>query len=226
MTDETNIPDKPFNNSKVYPGIIILIIGALLLLRQLDAFLVPSWLFEGRFIWPLIIIAMGIWLVRRRDQKWNKHEWKKQVNDWGKQWQTDNFTNSFTRYSNSTAEEDAAYVNAMGDDHLDVIAIFNNVKKNIISKSFKGGQVTNLLSNITLNFGQADIDETIIVDLTQIFCKTKIVVPANWRVINNTTAIFAEFSDKRSNYITMADSTKVLILTGTSLFVSIEIRNY
>jgi len=226
MTDETNIPDKPFNNPKAYTGIIILTVGALLLLRQLDAFLIPHWFFEGRFVWPLIIMICGVWLVSKRDHPWGKYEWKKQMNNWGKQWHTNQHYNSFTGYSDLNMEEDAAYVKAMGDDHLDVTAIFNNVKKNIISKSFKGGQVTNLLSKITLNFGQADIDETIIVDLTQIFCKTKIVVPANWRVINNTTAIFAEFSDKRSNYITMADSTKVLILTGTSLFVSIEIRNY
>lgn len=226
MTDEANIPNKPFNNTKVYPGTIILIIGALLLLKQIDDFLVPHWLFEGRFVWPLIIMVCGIWLVSKRDQKWNKYEWKKQVNNWGKQWNTHQHYGSYTSHSDSNIEEDDAYVNAMGDDHLDVMAIFNNVKKNIISKSFKGGEVINMLSNITLNFGQADIEGNVIVDLTQVFCKTKIVVPANWRVINDTTAIFAEFSDKRSNYITMADSSKVLILKGTSLFVSVEIRNY
>ena len=56
---ETNIanPNKP-TNGKTMAGIIILIIGGMLLINQLDLFFIPNWLFS----WPMWIIAYGLYM--------------------------------------------------------------------------------------------------------------------------------------------------------------------
>ncbi|HEY2582154.1 MAG TPA: DUF5668 domain-containing protein, partial [Mucilaginibacter sp.] len=56
---ETNIT-TPNNslNGKTMAGIIILIIGAMLLVNQLNLFFIPGWLFS----WPMWIIAYGLYM--------------------------------------------------------------------------------------------------------------------------------------------------------------------
>jgi hypothetical protein len=56
---ETNIsnPNKS-HNGKTMAGIIIVIIGGLLLMDQLNIFFVPEWLFS----WPMLIIGYGLYM--------------------------------------------------------------------------------------------------------------------------------------------------------------------
>lgn len=56
---ETNniTPNTP-NNGRVMAGIIILAVGSMLLIRQMDWFFVPHWLFS----WPMWMIAYGVYL--------------------------------------------------------------------------------------------------------------------------------------------------------------------
>jgi len=56
---ETNIINqKTPHNGKTMAGIIVLIIGSLLLIDQLNLFFMPHWLFS----WPIIIIAYGVYM--------------------------------------------------------------------------------------------------------------------------------------------------------------------
>jgi len=56
---ENNIinPNKA-NNGKTMAGIIIVIIGGLLLIREFNQFFIPHWLFS----WPMWIIAYGLYM--------------------------------------------------------------------------------------------------------------------------------------------------------------------
>ena len=46
------------NNSKTAAGVILLIIGGILLIREFDFFLFPDWLFS----WPMWIVAWGLYM--------------------------------------------------------------------------------------------------------------------------------------------------------------------
>ncbi|NHA06785.1 hypothetical protein G7092_23480 [Mucilaginibacter sp. HC2] len=46
------------NNSKTAAGVILLIIGGILLIREFDLFLFPDWLFS----WPMWIVAWGVYM--------------------------------------------------------------------------------------------------------------------------------------------------------------------
>jgi hypothetical protein len=50
-------PNKP-HSGRTMAGIIILIIGGILLINQLDLFFIPNWLFS----WPMWIIAYGVYM--------------------------------------------------------------------------------------------------------------------------------------------------------------------
>ena len=52
------IIDTPKHNGKVIAGIIIVIIGGLLLIDQLNLFYVPEWLYS----WPMWIIGYGLYM--------------------------------------------------------------------------------------------------------------------------------------------------------------------
>jgi predicted membrane protein len=65
------------------------------------------------------------------------------------------------------------------------------------SKSFRGGDITNIFGGTELDFTQADINGRVVIDITQVFGGTKIIVPSNWQVVVDMSAIFAGVDDKR-----------------------------
>jgi predicted membrane protein len=114
----------------------------------------------------------------------------------------------------------------MSEDFIDSTSIFGGIKKNIISKNFKGGDITNIMGGSEIDLTQADIHGTVRIDLTQVFGGTKLIVPSNWQVKAQMAAIFGGVEDKRSIQNTALDPNKILLLDGTSIFGGIEIRSY
>jgi predicted membrane protein len=109
------------------------------------------------------------------------------------------------------------------DDYIDSIAVFGGVKKSILSKDFKGGEIINVFGSTELDFTRADINGTVVIDISQAFGKIKITVPGNWSVVNDISQILAQTEDKRryTNYV--ADNEKILVLEGTSICAAVKI---
>ena len=55
MYNDNNISSKR-NNNRAFAGLFLVLLGGIYLLRQLDFFFFPSWLFS----WPMILIIVGI----------------------------------------------------------------------------------------------------------------------------------------------------------------------
>lgn len=111
-----------------------------------------------------------------------------------------------------------------GEDNLDLTSIFGGHKRKLFSKNFKGGEVINIFGGTELDFSQADIQGTVIIDNTNIFGGMKIVVPANWEVRTEMTSIMGGTDDKRVNK--EVDSNKVLVLTGVCIFGGVDVRSF
>ncbi|MFI5152052.1 MAG: hypothetical protein ACHQET_01880 [Chitinophagales bacterium] len=160
-----------------------------------------------RFLWPFAIIAIGIlMLVRpRRHRRWEhlKEKWERK--DWSK-------------YSQKTESYSS-------EDHIDATAVFGGIHKTILSKNFKGGDMTIFMGGAELNLAQADINGTVTLDITQVMGGTKLIVPPHWEIRSNLTSVFGNIEDKRQQD-KVANPDKVLILDGTSVFGGIEIRNF
>jgi hypothetical protein len=111
----------------------------------------------------------------------------------------------------------------MTDNYINTTAIFGEVKKHILSKDFRFGQLTNVFGKTTVDFSNADISGPVVLDSTQLFGEIKIKTPANWHVISEVTNIFMVVEDKRRNPYVNIDANKTLILRGVGIFASIKI---
>ena len=160
-------------------------------------------------------------LVRPRRQRnprwknrgdWQNEEWKKNVKDPG-HWEKE-YENYKKQYGNFTSEN---FINAT--------TVFGGLHKTIVSKDFKGGDVTIFMGGAEINLSQADINGMAVMDITQVMGGTKLIVPPHWEVRTQMTSVFGNIEDKRQESKT-TNPEKVLIIDGTSVFGGIEIRNY
>jgi predicted membrane protein len=227
-------------------GAVFIIVGACLLLQRLDLNL-PHWLFSwqmiliavgivvgakhnfrfggwivmvlvggiflaneilnlpydtARFIWPVALILVGIMLIFKR----NYH-----VTEWPSK-----------KHSFGSSEEFAT-----GEDMLSANAIFGSVNKVVMSKNFKGGDVSAIFGGAVINFMNADINGTATLDVSAVFGGCEIIVPANWKVQVDIDAILGGVEDKRNtNVISAGPIEKLLILKGSCVFGGVEIKSY
>lgn len=108
-------------------------------------------------------------------------------------------------------------------DCIDSNTLFGEVKKIIISKDFKGGKINNVFGKTELDFTNADIQGLAVLDISETFGETVIIVPEDWRVETDQTLIMATFEDNRQAGVQKINPNKVLIITGCSIFASIKI---
>ena len=218
------------------PGwLIMILIGTFFLMDQL----IPG-MDIHRFIWPAVIIVVGlVMLIRPKKPHWMDHDWhnKWSQRDW-ERWQRRRHRRGYPGYPDQgpnpgspnqdmNAPENQGYNSKSfsSEDYIDATTVLGGIHKNILSKNFKGGDITIFMGGAEINLSQADIQGTAALDITQIMGGTKIIVPSNWEIRSQLTSVFGNIEDKRQN-IGVTDPQKVLIIDGTSVFGGIEIRNY
>lgn len=112
------------------------------------------------------------------------------------------------------------------DNVLDVAAVFGSVKKTIMSRHFRGGEVVTVFGGAHINLNNADMDGPVVVEVVNIFGGTTLVIPYNWEVKSEAVAIFGGMEDKRNfPHITQVPN-KTIILKGFSMFGGLEIKSY
>jgi predicted membrane protein len=182
----------------------------------------------GEFIWPVAIIAFGLWLILRRHHQFDNDYLKKRYSSkWDWRNNIGDASAGTAGYSpNDNPPTDPSSYRPTGDEYLDTVSVFGGVKKTILSKDFKGGEVVNIFGGAELDFTQADISGRVILDITQIFGGTKIIVPSHWQVVSDIAAVFASIDDKRMKTTAPTNSEKILVLKGASIFAGVDIRSY
>ncbi len=173
------------------------------------------------------IIVLGILLIVKSLKKPKEKPLVELVND-------ENDTNpeySYDykyEYSKSKSWEKSCSMKAetSAEDYLEITTVMSGVKKNIISKNFKGGEITSFMGGIELNLLHADIQGKVTIDITQTVGGLKLIVPSNWIIQSNITSVMGGLQDRRPNGVGQQDPDKVLILTGTNLIGGIDILSY
>ena len=168
------------------------------------------------YIIPIILIAVGLVFILRPKRGCGFRHSK----DWKKINQTEEGSspNFLNENKISSANENAEYVN--------INAVFSGVKKKILSKNFKGGEIMSFMGGTEINFLQADIQQHVVLEVNNIFGGTKIVIPSNWDIKNEVTALFGGIEDKRIINNIMPDANKTILLKGSCVFGGIEVSNY
>lgn len=185
----------------------------------------------GGFIWPLGIIGFGLWMILRRRTPYDKDYWKKHYSyKWDPAASAPGAGGTppveEANYTEVPPKESYSGYSHTGDDYLDAVSVFGGVKKTILSKDFKGGEIVNIFGGAELDFTQADINGRVIIDITQIFGGTKIIVPSHWQVVSDLAAVFASVDDKRMKTTASPNNEKILILKGVSIFAGVDVRSF
>ena len=188
--------------------LIPIIIGGFLLMDDIN----PS-LNLNRFIAPVVLITIGLaFILRPRRNNWRR---------WRHYHESDR-----QQMQQSGAPADKTFYPGDRSDFIDVTAVFGGVKKNVLTKSFKGGDIVSFMGGSEIDLTQADFTGRVAIDATNIFGGTKLIVPSTWDVQSDITAIFGGVDDKRQVSGINPDPNKVLILDGTCMFGGIEIRSF
>ncbi len=254
-TDEKQT-DKPWQKSeseqrrgRLYGGVFVVIVGALYLLRELGYWL-PNWLFTwqmlliaigvfiglkhsfrnfgwlimiligttfllkdyapwlhiNNFLWPIAIIILGLFMIfkPRRESCSGKMKWHKY-----------------------RSHPDAPGKVGFDDDEIDFNAVFGGIRKNIITKNFRGGEINAVFGGAEVNFMQADFTGAVELEVNSVFGGTRLIIPSNWTIKSEVAAVMGSVEDKRpiTKEITV-DPNKTLILRGNAVFGGIEIQSY
>jgi len=198
---------------------------------------------SDRIVGPLAVIGFGMWLILRRNKHFDPQQWKHdfKAEKWSNWDKKEPFQFEKTEPVDYTVKDEGDPILPVdpytqkqqqyntkysGDDYIDTVSIFGGVNKTILSKQFRGGDIVNIFGGAELDFTQADINGRIIIDITQIFGGTKIIVPSNWQVVSDLAAVFASVDDKRIRSTASVGSEKVLVLKGVSIFAGVDIRSY
>jgi predicted membrane protein len=164
-------------------------------------FLAEEWWLDfreiGPYLWPSFFIAIGLYMIFKPRRN------------------RANFWDSHTAASDISSE-----------DAIDAVSIFGGTRKNIISKAFKGGEITTFFGGTELNLMQADITGSATIEITQAFGGTKLMIPPHWNIKSEIVCVFGGISDKRPLSNDTPDSGKLLILKGTCVFGGIDIKSY
>jgi hypothetical protein len=234
-------------DSRIWTGVFLLIVGALALLRSFDvnipdflfswqmlligigiflglkhnfqnptwfililvgtAFLLNEYFFIGDFrkhIWPVVIISVGIFFIFRPKRK--------------KSYNTSNI--------DGTQQYPDEEIPKSSQDFVEATSIFGSTKKNILTKNFRGGDITNIFGGTEINLSQADIQGIAKLDVTTIFGGAELIVPSHWVIKSEAVTIFGGIEDKRSVTTLTETPDKVLLIEGTILFGGIDIKSY
>jgi hypothetical protein len=216
------------NEFKKPTPIILIVIGVIFLADDI----IPG-IDLHRIFWPLIIIGFGFWMIMGRRQQHDRAKFEKNLggNPFGGQ----PFNNPFEGKPdpnfdpNAPAADQASsgtYGTHSGDQFLDTVSVFGGVKRTILSKDFRGGEIVNIFGGTDLDLTQADINGRVVIDITQLFGGIKLIVPPHWQVVSDLAAVFSSVDDKRRSMGTPLSNDKILVIKGVSIFAGVDVRSY
>ncbi|HZH67499.1 MAG TPA: LiaF domain-containing protein [Flavisolibacter sp.] len=171
------------------------------------------------YLWPILFIAAGIFIIFRPRGRFRNRDTS--GND------TSSTNEIIITEPATTTSEKTQWQGTFNDrsDVIDITAVFGGVKKNVVTKSFRGGDIITFMGGTEVNLTQADFAGKITIDTFNMFGGTKLILPPDWNVQSEIVAIFGGVDDKRPPVPASAQN-KVLYLEGTCIFGGLEIKSY
>ncbi|MEH3114145.1 LiaF transmembrane domain-containing protein [Pedobacter terrae] len=239
------------NSGRVWSGFIIIIIGFAFLLNNIGL-AIPGWIFS----WSNFLILLGVFLGVRRNFKGIGWLILILVGAYNTLIRIPGLDLDLSKYAlgfglviigsflifrpksvSFSKKKDKKKANfdfdgaadketVNNNDVIDVMAVFGGSHQTVYTKNFQGGDITAVFGGADIVMTQADFPETVSLDVTAVFGGIKLIVPQNWAIKSNVTALFGSVEDKRSHVMPVAELKKTLILDGTALFGGIEIKSF
>jgi predicted membrane protein len=171
------------------------------------------------FLWPVLIIMVGLFVIFKPRRKNKYQDWKR----WQKhghrrhEYFKHRFEENYENYGMSTTNEDS----------VESFSFMSGIKKKVVTKNFKNGDITVVFAGAEIDFSQADFTDKASLEVTAVFGGVKLILPANWEIQSELVCVFGSVEDKRATHpSSLNDSKKILVLRGTAFMGGIEIKNY
>jgi hypothetical protein len=183
--------------------VIMVAIGGAFMAREY----LPQYDFS-HYIWPALIILVGLFIMLKPKKRGMMCGRRRRYSRWQQ------------RYA-----EDAGLASS-NEEYIDASAVFGGIKKNIVSKNFRGGEINCVFGGAEINFMQADFQDTIELEVNAVFGGAGLIIPPHWEIKSEMTAVLGGVEDKRPLNTGTVSQGKKLILKGTAVFGGIEIKSY
>jgi hypothetical protein len=223
------------------PGLIVVGMGILFLLNNLEILHVYDWW----QLWPVVVIAIGAtklvdspspnekaggavmiliggvflastfgWFdVRARDL------WPVALIGAG-------VVMLFNRLRQLEGREHANWSIAEPTGEPDGVAVFGGFKRSFTTLDYRGGDFVAVFGGGDINLRQAGMQtDAAVVNVTAIFGGFTIKVPPHWLVVNELVGIFGGHEDKTVQPSPDAPDVKRLIVRGAAIFGGVTIKN-
>lgn len=184
----------------------------------------------GRFIMPLIFVGIGLSIIssnRRKQARDPEPIPPVDNNDYGVR------TAPGTTYQEADMKSTPNESEPVTDDNskyvenvLDIASVFGNVKKYVMTKNFRGGEIVTVFGGADVNLMHADFNKIVEVEAVNIFGGTKLIIPASWEIRSEVVSIFGGIEDKRQFSSIPVIPEKTLVLKGFCMFGGIEIKSF
>ena len=176
-------------------GLVLMGVGGVFMLKEFYPGLI-----ETKLIWPVLIIIIGIGVFIKA-------------------------LGSKSRSARYTILSEVDLSNAQGDDYFESTAFFGGVNKKVVSKNFKGANISSIFGGTELDLSNADFEKQATIAITCAFGGVNIIVPSNWKVKSDISTAFGGVDDKRQVSL-VDDNGKLLILTGSCFFGGVEVSGH
>ncbi len=220
-------------SGKALAGIILVTIGAALLGREMGLD-IPHWVLT----WEMLLIGIGLFVGARR--MFRPGGWLVMVLV-GSVFMLSDFTDVEVGHyiwpsaiilfglwmilRPKRSRREWGYTESVsGDNYIDANSVFGGSKKKITAKDFKGGAINSVFGGNDLDFMQADINGSAVIEVNIVFGGAKLLVPNHWKVQSDVDCVFGAVEDKRRDATEVSDKT--LVLKGAVVFGGIEIKSY
>ncbi len=186
---------------KTFVGWALVLIGKFLLLNEFYPDLINT-----KLIWPVVIIFFGLRLIFKPKNQCKPKKWEK-----------------IKKYSSQNYQDLDAIAD---DDFIETTAVFGGVNRNVISKNFKGGNITNVFGGTEINLLQSEFENQAVLNLDNVFGGVALIVPAHWQIKSELITVFGGMEDKRQMLQNSEIETKTLVLKGNCVFGGVEIKSF
>ena len=212
--------------------LIPIIVGCIFLVDRMDIGLDLH-----RFIFPAILVCIGLSLILRPKHgggwdNWGGRGRYRRNRDYIQKDYTGNTSNTGNPQQPSSGTDippqdfyKADYINHR-EDFVDITSILGSTQRIVVSKNFKGGDITCFMGGAEINLTQADITGSVVMDMTTVMGGVKLIVPPNWEIKSEINTVMGGVEDKRQIQGKIIDFNKVLVLKGTAFMGGIELRSF
>lgn len=217
---------------KSFFGAIMMAVGGYFLLSNELGFNLGI----DRFIFPIGLILLGIYLVtkkKRENQILSDVQEKLKLRSQSKtettsasdaESQSETFNSGQSTFQSFSAGSGTS--GATFNDSINIDAILSGVNKRVMTKNMRSAKLTAFMGGVELDLTQADLTGVVTMQVDVIFGGVKLVLPPHWDVRVEVTNIAAGVEDKRVFRQVEIDADKVLLIRGTVLFGGLEIKSY